>query len=63
MHEMRLPFYLEETGKGISEFAREVNRDRKAVWWWVNKMDVWVEVDDEMRVKVVKSFIKRQLYP
>jgi hypothetical protein len=62
MHRMRLGFYLEETGRTQTDLANEIGRDRKVIWWWINKMDVWVEVNDKMKVRKIEALSKKELY-
>jgi hypothetical protein len=62
MEGMRLDWYLEETGRSQTDLAREIGRDRKVIWWWLNKMDVWVEVDYDMKIQKIWSLGKRELY-
>lgn len=62
MEGMRLDWYLEETGRSQTDLAREIGRNRKVIWWWLNKMDVWVEVDYDMKIQKIWSLGKRELY-
>jgi hypothetical protein len=62
MEGMRLDWYLEETGRSQTDLAKEIGRNRKVIWWWLNKMDVWVEVDYDMKIQKIWSLGKRELY-